>query len=133
QTGGIGPLTGASLGWSGQGTFTTDFHTSSLNGEVQMQGDGPSISTWYMNIAPTAASLPTPVQGALGESFIRLTVQPCLIDWHGDFRRSVQDLFDFLSDYFRGAPGADVDGSGSIAVGDIFTFLSLYFAGCGGF
>ncbi|MCC6320771.1 MAG: hypothetical protein IT438_04965 [Phycisphaerales bacterium] len=132
-TGGAGPLVGADLGWQGRGSFSADLHTTACNGEIQMQGDGGGLTFFFMNISPTAESLPTPVQGTLGESFVRLTVQPCTIDWNGDFRRSVQDLFDYLADYFRNSPNADTNNSGEVNVGDIFTYLQLYFAGCGGF
>lgn len=134
-TGGTGPLVGADLGWQGQGSFSADLHTTACNGEIQMQGDGGGLTFFFINISPAADSLPVPVQGTLGEggSFVRLTVQPCTIDWNGDFRRSVQDLFDYLADYFRNSPDADINNSGEVNVGDIFAYLQLYFAGCGGF
>src|SRR5690606_20001689 len=132
-TGGVGPLIGADMGWHGQGTFTTHFPTTAFNGEIVMDGDGPTTRFWFMNISPTADSLPTPVQGALGESFIRLRIQPCLIDYNADFRRSVDDLFAFLAFYFAGDMHADIDNSGALGVEDIFRFLSLHFAGCAGF
>jgi len=132
-TGGVGPLIGGNLGWAGQALFTTDLHVATLNGELQMVGDGPTLSYWFMNISQLAESLPTPVQGVLGDSFVRLTIQPCTVDWNGDFTRSVQDLFSFLTDYFGGSPYADLDGSGGVGVGDIFRFLQLYFVGCSGF
>lgn len=133
-TGGVGPLIGSQMGWSGQGAFTYDLaNLTTLNGEVVMQGRGPSLTYWFLNISPTAESLPTPVQGTLGETFVRLTVQPCLVDWNGSFQLSVEDLFAFLEDWFGGSPRADIDGSGDASVGDIFTFLSVYFSGCDAF
>jgi hypothetical protein len=42
---------------------------------------------------------------------------------------SVQDIFDFLSDYFAGSPQADYNFSGTVSVQDIFDFLSGYFSG----
>ena len=92
-TGGVGPVIGSQVGWSGQGTFTAGFRTNSLNGEIPMENNAAPLRFWFMNISPTADSLPTPVQGALGESFVRLTVQPCLLDWNGNFTVSVEDLF----------------------------------------
>lgn len=133
-TGGIGPLIGSQMGWSGQGLFNFEQSgISTANGEVQMQGRGPGLSYWFLNISPTADSLPTPVQGELGPSVIRLHVQPCLVDWDGSFFLSVEDLFRFLADYFASSVRADLDGSGTAGVGDIFMFLSLYFAGCDAF
>lgn len=43
---------------------------------------------------------------------------------------SIQDIFDFLSAYFPGAPDADINGSGGVTVQDAFDFLALYFRGC---
>jgi len=41
---------------------------------------------------------------------------------------SVQDIFDFLTDFFAAAPNADVNDSGSVTVQDIFDFLAAYFS-----
>ncbi|HMN41718.1 MAG TPA: lamin tail domain-containing protein [Phycisphaerales bacterium] len=46
---------------------------------------------------------------------------------------SVQDIFDFLNDWFASRPYAKVAGdgvSGTLAVQDIFDFLNAWFAGC---
>lgn len=132
-TGGVGPLIGGAMGWSGQGTFSTQFHTPAFNGEIPMENNAAPLRFWFMNISPTADSLPTPVQGTLGETFVRLVVQPCLLDWNGNFTVSVEDLFKFLEAWFGGQSNADIDGSGDLGVGDIFRYLSLYFVGCDGF
>ena len=56
---------------------------------------------------------------------------PCC---HADFNKSgsttVQDIFDFLADYFASAAFCDINGSGGLSVQDIFDFLAAYFAGC---
>ena len=54
---------------------------------------------------------------------------PCIADFNRDGSATVQDIFDFLTAYFTGDPGADINGGG-ISVQDIFDFLSAYFAGC---
>jgi hypothetical protein len=55
-------------------------------------------------------------------------------DCHADFNSSgiisVQDIFDFLADFFDGESDADFNNSGIISVQDIFDFLEAYFAGC---
>ncbi len=86
-----------------------------------------------MNIAPVLDSFPTPLEGELGESFIRLTIQPCIADWNGDFASNVPDIFAYLIDWFRGEPNADIDGAPGVGVPDIFWFLTFSFAGCGAF
>jgi len=51
----------------------------------------------------------------------------CLGDWSGG-GVSVQDIFDFLGDWFAGH--ADFDHSGTTTVQDLFGFLAAWFAGC---
>lgn len=52
----------------------------------------------------------------------------CAPDWNGNGTVTLQDLFDFLSAYFR--DDADFNRSGHTDVGDVFDFLAAYFAGC---
>ncbi len=54
----------------------------------------------------------------------------CPGDYNADGVRSVQDLFDFLADWFAHAPRADVNGVGGITVQDLFDFLAAWFTGC---
>jgi hypothetical protein len=54
----------------------------------------------------------------------------CLADFNGQNGVSVQDIFDFLTAWFAGAPSADINGTNGVTVQDIFDFLSLWFAGC---
>lgn len=54
-------------------------------------------------------------------------------DWNRDGHTGVQDVFDFLADYFALNPnaeggGADFNDSGATTVQDIFDFLGAYFA-----
>lgn len=53
----------------------------------------------------------------------------CQPDWNGAGGLTVQDVFDFLADYFR--QSADFDGAGGTTVQDIFMYLAAYFDGCG--
>lgn len=53
-------------------------------------------------------------------------------DWNGDGRVSVQDVFDFLADWFARAGeagGGDFNNSGATTVQDVFDFLGAWFAG----
>lgn len=132
-TGGVSAFGATDLGWSGQGTFTANFSSSGLNGEITTPQGSSQLSYWFMNIAPVLDSFPTPLEGELGESYIRLTIQPCIADWNGDFASSVPDIFAYLADWFRGEPNADIDGVPGVGVRDIFQFLTFWFAGCGAF
>gem|GEM_PF-1576236 len=54
----------------------------------------------------------------------------CRGDFNDSGVASVQDIFDFLADYFAGNLTADFNNSSVLSVQDIFDFLSAYFAGC---
>lgn len=132
-TGGVSAFGATDFGWSGQGTFVGALMSEGLNGEIATPPGAPALNYWFMNMAPVLDSFPVPLEGTLGESFIRLTIQPCLVDWDGSFATGVPDIFAFLTDWFAGEPNADIDGAAGIGVGDIFQFLTLWFAGCSAF
>lgn len=54
----------------------------------------------------------------------------CLADFNCSGDVTVQDIFDFLTQYFAGNFAADVNGSTSVTVQDVFDFLQAYFNGC---
>ncbi len=54
----------------------------------------------------------------------------CPADFNASGTLSVQDIFDYLTAYFAGQPGADYNASGAATVQDIFDYLTAYFAGC---
>ncbi len=51
----------------------------------------------------------------------------CLGDWNGG-GLAIQDIFDFVNDWFAGS--ADFDHSGQTTIEDIFAFLNGWLAGC---
>ena len=53
----------------------------------------------------------------------------CPADVNCDGHVTVQDIFDFLTDWFAHNIKADINGSGSITVQDIFDFLGAWFQG----
>jgi hypothetical protein len=63
-------------------------------------------------------------------AFISIPPVPCRADYNQSGNISVQDIFDYLSDYFAASPRADFNGSGSVTVQDIFDYLAAYFGGC---
>lgn len=54
----------------------------------------------------------------------------CFADFNRDGAVGVQDLFDFVVAYQRGAARADLNASGGLTVQDVFDFLQSYFSGC---
>lgn len=54
----------------------------------------------------------------------------CVADYNCSGVVSVQDIFDFLEDWFAGDSHADMNGAGGTSVQDLFDFLAAYFAGC---
>lgn len=58
------------------------------------------------------------------------SLSACPADFAGDGAATVEDIFQFLSAWFAGRPGADVDGDGSQTVSDIFAFLNAWFSDC---
>lgn len=54
----------------------------------------------------------------------------CIADFNGNGQVEVQDLFDFLNEWFGGNLAADVDNDGMLEVQDIFDYLNAFFAGC---
>ncbi len=56
------------------------------------------------------------------------TSPPCLADWNLTNGLTLQDLFDFLTDWFAGH--ADVNGDLTTTLQDIFSYLDAFFQGC---
>lgn len=55
----------------------------------------------------------------------------CRCDWNANTHLEVQDIFDFLGDWF--ALHGDFNGDGVTTVQDIFDFLTCWFANCAGY
>ena len=57
----------------------------------------------------------------------------CYADYNKQSSVNVQDIFDYLNDWFAGSPYAKVGGDGTqnnLNVQDIFNFLDAWFQGC---
>ncbi|MCC6320117.1 MAG: hypothetical protein IT438_01625 [Phycisphaerales bacterium] len=54
----------------------------------------------------------------------------CACDWNSTGGLTLQDLFDFLTDWFNS--DGDFNGAGGTTLQDIFDYLTCYFTGCSG-
>jgi subtilisin-like proprotein convertase family protein len=81
---------------------------------------------WTLRIADVVAGN----TGSLGSWQLRVYggAPACPGDWNATGHLEVQDIFDFLNDWFAG--NADFNNDGAIQVQDIFDFLNAWFAGC---
>jgi hypothetical protein len=106
--------TGESFGWSYAESNDAMGDGALLNYHYSFDVD----ATWlnFGNISPYNVRLNVPVR--------------CIGDFNCSGTATVQDIFDFLSAWFAGAPSADVNGASGVTVQDIFDFLTSWFAGC---
>jgi uncharacterized membrane protein len=60
-----------------------------------------------------------------------VTIPPyCVPDHNDNGAVEVQDIFDFLNDWFANLSKADANGNGVLEIQDIFDFLNAWFLGC---
>jgi len=71
----------------------------------------------------------TTADGASSVGIARWGSPACRADYNNSSSVTVQDIFDFLGDWFTGSPRADFNGGG-LSVQDIFDFLGAWFGGC---
>jgi hypothetical protein len=118
-------------------TFDVDLTSPGAVRHVREGLDGGRLNFMISSMTPTSQqSSATPAfytkeyPAALGGVPARLSLRVCVGapgDWNCSGTVSVQDIFDFLSDYFTGR--ADFNADGITSVQDIFDFLAAYFGG----
>jgi serine protease AprX len=104
---------------------------------VSLDAAGPGGTESTTFVAPATGTYGFIVaKNNLGSGNIRLTVT-CAADFNNSGTVTVQDIFDFLSDWnsqVAGGPviiaSADFNNSGTITVQDIFDYLAAWNAGC---
>ena len=118
-------LTGAQLGWFGQGTFTAELDFPDMNGEIV-----PGL--WLFDLGSTLEPPAWAGQFTEGSRWT-LTIEdlpvPCRPDVNNDGVLNSQDFFDFLTQFFEGA--IDYNTDDAVNSQDFFDFLSDFFQGCG--
>jgi hypothetical protein len=54
----------------------------------------------------------------------------CPADFSGDGVRTVDDVFIFIAQWFKGDTRCDIDHDGVVSIDDIFIFITIWFQGC---
>lgn len=91
---------------------------------------------WTLDLADGVSAEGTVIAGTgtnpqgESEAFVAVIGRYCVADANDSGAVTVQDIFDFLAEYFASSPRADVNVDGAVSVQDIFDFLAAYFAGC---
>lgn len=70
------------------------------------------------------------LSNACGSSSGSFQLFGCIADFNCSGGVSVQDIFDFLAEWFAASPAANVNGVGGVTVQDVFDFLTAWFSGC---
>ena len=113
--------------------FAVRVNASFLNvGQVGIQETSAQGNTGLVMTPGFTSPQPFTIFGVYNHSGVAAyqVVVGCQGDHNGDGAVTVQDIFDFLGDWFANKPSADFNGSGSVTVQDIFDFLGAWFAGC---
>lgn len=128
-------VTGAGLGWSGQGNFEATLVSSALNGVIPEGGR----AVWFFDLFRVDAD-PASFSGAFGLTsriefdYIPLPPPPpaCRADFNADGEINADDLSDYINCYFSTDPcdGADFNADGDLNSDDLADFINEYFTGC---
>lgn len=131
--------------WAGPLSYQWKWSTTPLadgtgpNGEVISGATSPTLSITNLQTA-NRGNYSVKVANPCGyATSVQSSVGSCASDHNGNGMLEVQDIFDFLNDWFAVcidplaptcAATADFNNSGALEVQDIFDFLNGWFAGC---
>ncbi len=107
-----------------------------LDDTVEPAGAGPVVqNTYYNGDLAMSAGLGTPLTTAemrLASSYVGFSPTTWVLT-DGQLPRlrsnpayTVQDLFDFINDFFAASLRADLNGDGTISIDDLFAFLTVF-------
>lgn len=117
----------AAVSWSCPQTFAENANTNALRW-------GTMYNFWF-----TANRPPIDNRGVMGlfkpgtpneVAMVVLAPDRCRGDYNGLGGVTVQDVFDYLADYFSGHPRANIDGQNGVTLQDLFDYLGRFFGPC---
>ena len=117
-------LTGADLGWSGQGLFTAMIQTDEFNGEVRS-----GKYSWILDGGPDGRGITGRFTGNSRYEFDVRGVE-CAADLNADGALDLFDFLEFTNLFNAGDAQADFDASGVLDLFDFLAFTSAFNAGC---
>jgi hypothetical protein len=110
-----------------RGATCSTAYASAAACEAAMQSTSPTVHSKFVTTASVCNTAPTP-PATVGNA----TSPCCFADFNHNSSLEVQDIFDFLNDWFAGKkfaiPSGDGD-TGTLSVQNIFDFLNSWFAG----
>ncbi len=117
---------GSSLGWNGQGTFSAEFETADLNGEIDFFGN--PFATWIM-VRESGLPGGLAVIGRFTDSSFDVEYIPdCPADLDGDGFVGLGDIASIIGAWGDDSPRAlqDLDGDGQVGLGDLAVVINAW-------
>jgi hypothetical protein len=129
-------VTGADLGWAGQGTFTAMLTSDALDSTLPDGGR----AVWFFDLYRFDAD-PASFSGSFSDdSRIEIdfvsAVAPCAADFNADGFVNPDDLSDYITCFFldvqfpASCPAADFNADGFRNPDDLTDFITAFFVGC---
>jgi len=116
----------SAMGWGGAAAATPEI-TPGGSVMVTMFTRAPGIAGASLDTLIISARAAAD-NSTRGFASVTASRRACIVDWNSAGGATVQDIFDFLGDYFRQT--ADFNGVGGTSVQDLFEYLYAYFDGC---
>jgi hypothetical protein len=122
---GVG-VSGSSLGWFGPGSFTAEFDSPDLNGEIDFAGN--PFATWFMVRSSGLPGGPGVVGVFSGSSFDVEYIPDCPADLDNDGSVGLGDVASIIGAWGDDSPRAlqDLDVDGQVGLGDLAAVINAW-------